>query len=470
MPRGETKFSVPRFDADSAPLPVGVRCIPITVPDDIFFVQTLAAAYALLTRRTNWEGDQTQRTNVALLLNAAFEATNWEECMNCDIVAACIATNPATRTALDEAVQTFIRNASSFTAQGLLGAFPGIGNYTFPAGQPQSSAQQAVDQANKPVNNPSCNYNITWAQSLALVQATNRAIEDIFQKVEAATNAVELADAASDIPILVWIKEAVGGTAVLEMIQYYQNSIAEGYAAQYTAAIENEIACQIFCRAKLHGCEITIADVCSVMFDRLSAHATIPVLESFTAFLEFVTGLTVNGTLVVDLAFFMAWWGVSLGNWFFAEPFSDRLKLICDLAVSSANNNWTLLCTSCPVDLKFYTRTAGIDPHVTIQAPNGFTTGEFVIIVSPWTVTLVMDIAIDITNVELLFSNELSGGVAPNVDIIINGNTYPFWHNGNVGGAQVTHDITVTEHSNTIIIQADHDYHYLYSIRVRGTL
>lgn len=343
----ETKFQVTRFNADAAPLPEGTRCVSIVVPDDDFFVRVLAAAYSLAIPKTNWEGEQDKRQDVSTLMEAAFEETDWEGCMDCAGVADCILNDETTQDALDTTTAGLIGSSGSAVQGGLLGAFPGIGQYTFPAGQPQSPSQLAADQTDAAETNPTCDNDILWAQALALTQATNRIIVDTLEKIESATNSVELADAASEFPLVGWLKDVSGGQAVLDLIQYWQNSVAEGYNAQYTTEIENQIACEIFCRGTFNGCQLTMDDVCNVMYARLLAHASIPPLSSFIDFLEFVTGLEVDGTLVVDLAFFTAWLGIKFGNFFFVEPFGDRFKLVCALAVNDANNDWELLCTDC---------------------------------------------------------------------------------------------------------------------------
>jgi hypothetical protein len=348
MAFNETKFSVTRWNADAAPLVEGTRCISVIVPDDDFFVRVLAAAYSLACPKTNWEGDEAARQDVSSLVEAAFELTDWDGCMDCAGVAECIATDEGTQEALDGAVATFISTGGSGIYNGLAGMFPGIGAYTFPAGVPQSPSQVAVDQAQASVTNPTCDNDILWSQCLALVQSTNRIIVDVFERIEAATNSVELADAATEFPIIGWVKEALGGDFVLDLIQYWQNSIAEGYNAQYTSDVENEIACGLFCVGQANGCELTLENCYDYFTSRLMAHADIPPLSSFIDFLEFVTGLTVDGTLVVDLAFYTSWLGIKWGSFFFSEPFGDRFKLITALAVNDANDDWILLCDTCP--------------------------------------------------------------------------------------------------------------------------
>lgn len=217
--------------------------------------------------------------------------------------------------------------------------------YGSPEGVPQTTDEKRENQAGD--TNPTCDTDVLWAQCLAVVQQTNRSITDAFEVVEGATNSIELADAVSELPIVGWIKDAVGVQAALDLITYYQNSIAEGYAAQYTTEIESEIACQLFCICR-GDCKITTERVFQMVSDRIATHLDIPDVADIFQVIEFVTGVTVTGVLVVDLAFYMAWASVTTGNFLFAGHFNVDLQMLLALSVNDANDDWLLLCDDCP--------------------------------------------------------------------------------------------------------------------------
>jgi len=153
---------------------------------------------------------------------------------------------------------------------------------------------------------------------------------------------------------------------------------------------------------------------------------------------------------------------------FVAAGLADNYLNFCDFlgAADAAYLDGQPVECACDFDVTYFL--VPLDAAITVDALDGVTTGDFRIINTPWTTTLTLPTSINIFNVEMLFSNELDGGVGPTVDVIINSTTYPFHDGTNLGGAQVTHDIDVNQTSDTIVVQANHRYHYIRSIRVRG--
>lgn len=337
------------------------------------------------------------------------------------------------------------------------------GTHTAP-GETQTEEEFTENQAAG--TNDTCNLDILWAQCLAVVQTTNRAITDTLEKIEGASNGVELANVMDDLPFVEEVSEISTLDTALGLFNYYQEAVDEEYAAQYTLEKENELACALFCACR-SDCVVTSQRMFDVMSDRLSEFIAPPTLTGIVDLAEFLAGVSVDTPYVVDLAFFGAWATVRFANFLFETVFDHGLKFVLALAVNDASDDWMLLCTECPFDVTFLLNP--VDEHLTIETATGLTIGGFTIIVSPWTVTLVMDFAVNITNVEIVMSNELSGGVAPVVDAIVNTNVYNLWNSGGLGGSIVTPNVDMTETSDTVIIQADHDFHYLFSIRVQGT-
>jgi len=198
--------------------------------------------------------------------------------------------------------------------------------------------------------NPMCNYDILWSQCLNIVMVTNATINDSLEKLEVSTNIAELVNNLIDaIPLLGTAKQLAGIEGVLDLLNYFQESIAEGYAAQYTTTpggVQDQIACALFCACK-DDCIINVTRVEEVMRARLEAHITVPEVSDFVDLLETIAGLEPDTTYVVDLAFWFGWVAVRVSNFLFGDVFNAGLDLIVALAADEPSNDWILLC-DCP--------------------------------------------------------------------------------------------------------------------------
>jgi len=339
---GATKFSVARFQTSEAPEVEGLRCVRVMVPDDDSYVRILAAMVAEMTRRTNWEGEQTDRTTRANLCEIGYYNTDWGGCVNCDEVADCIENDEG----VQDAITDIINANSGFPAE-------------FPYGQNLPTSYTSSNLAEG--TNPTCDLGILWAQCLAITMVTNDAIVDTLEKVEASANAVEFANAAlSSIPLVATAKNLAGIDGALDMVNYYQEAVLEGYQAQYTVTpggVQDQIACALFCACKA-DCEITIDRIIGVLQVRLAVYVAPPSLAGFVDFIETLAGVNQDTTFVVDLAFFVAWGAIKTANFFFGQVYNGILELIIALAVDEASPDWALLC-DCPEQLcAFYDLTA----------------------------------------------------------------------------------------------------------------
>lgn len=327
-----TKFSVARFDADAAPQPDGMRCVRVFVPDDDFYVRLLAAVVNLPTMATNWEGEQENRDAVAALFNSAYTFTDWDGCMDCATVQDCIETDEGTQNAITNLMQS----QQGFPPQ-------------YPYGE--NLPDEALSRDFADGTNPGCDLDILWAQCLAIAVGTNSSILFVLNQTEVTTNVVELADKLfQSVPLLATAYNASGLDGALDLINYFQESVLEEYAAQYTTTpggVQDTIACALFCACK-DDCVITIERIVNVLSDRLAVYTTPPSLDGLTDLIETLAGVSVDTTFVVDLAFYVSWGMVKVANFLFGNRFDNVLQIWLALAVNDANNDWMILCTDCP--------------------------------------------------------------------------------------------------------------------------
>lgn len=324
---------VPYWHASEYPTVEGLRCVPVLVPDDDKYVAALAGLYALMTNYYAWEGTYEERGIKRDLLLEAYAATEWENCMDCDDVQECIETHEGTQ----EAIREIVERNTQFPAN-------------FPYGEKLPLSRQTQDLST--ASNPTCNLSILFGQCYGVVDLINDSIVDVLEKIEVTTNVVELAkEALGTIPVVAGAEKAIGIDGAIGMINYFQETVLEGYAAQYTVTpggTRDEIACAIFCECR-EDCTITIERLRAVMDERLSVYISPPSLAGFVDLVETLAGINVDTTFVVDLAFYATIGLLVTGNYLFGGAAGNVLDLVIKLKADEPNNDWEILCPCSPV-------------------------------------------------------------------------------------------------------------------------
>lgn len=323
----EELLELTKPQADQFPIVEGTMCVEVRVPAHLAYVALLQGFVAQMTNHWSYQGAMADRKAVAALAQEAYVETDWGSCMNCEELIECI-------TPLLEAQTLQITNNIINQMQ--------YGTQT--PGQPMTGEQAAENLSAG--TNPTCDLNVLWSQCLALTQFTNRSIVDVLEKVEVATNVVELAGLVDEIPIIELIAKQFGTELATQTINYFQEAVLESYSAQYTETVENQIACDLFCICST-DCVISVDRVWSVFQQRLSS--LIPTSPGdFIDLIEIMAGIDFDGTEVVDICFYFAWAAAKLAEFLFGEPVTTAtFNLVTELAVNDANNDWTLLC-DCP--------------------------------------------------------------------------------------------------------------------------
>jgi len=209
------------------------------------------------------------------------------------------------------------------------------------ATQPGTPAtQQAADNA-LPENVDDCGTtdgkNALWGAVLYVVQSGNRAITDVFDLLEAATNTLERAGiAASTIP-------AVGQdiAAAAEFADQLESEIAENYAAAYTEAYEQELACDLFCAAK-GDCTLSVDMCIDIINSRIADPLDVGDFISMMA--SFATGVY-SGDDIANFAFLLFFMALKFGQQFGGVLGLRPLTTLMGLGADQlASDNWTTLC------------------------------------------------------------------------------------------------------------------------------
>jgi len=317
-------YRVAKQVADEYPVVEGTRCVQVKIPDDTSFLPVLAAMVASLGNTWSSIGGVEARRLWAEMWQRAYAETDWSGCMNCEELIACLTPILEAQT---EAILSQMQNFQQF----------GTGE----PGQPMTEEQETANLAG--TTNPDCDRDILWAQCLALVQFTNRQIEDILERIEAATNVVELAGLSDDLPLVGVVLKFFGVELATNTINYFQEALQEGYLAEYTADKEIELACELFCAFR-DDCSLTVVGIYDIMWGNVTDEVPDSPIE-FIELLALLAGIDVAADTVVDLMFWAMWGMARLGEIMLA-PINPGVTLqqLASLAVDDASPDWIILC------------------------------------------------------------------------------------------------------------------------------
>jgi hypothetical protein len=313
------------FRAEQYPIVEGLRCVNVYVPDDDAFMPLLAGLLYLPTRMFNYTGDtDTKRGQLAQMWVDAYGANEWMDCMDCEQVAECIASNEATREALN---QWFI-DALNEPNSGIYKAL-------------RNGGLMSDDDANKNLTgeNETCDLDALWGFIDGGIDGMNTNNIDAQQIVEEKSNLFER------YALLVGAIPGVGELPVDEVLSYFQglwsDDLFEAYEANDTTEYRNTLKCEIFCLAQDNDCNVTI-DLLYDYFKGRVLYSGEDTLDDVIAYL--ISGVW-EGTQVNDVFYLMQILWLKYGNRFF--PVLGLMGISTQFALGEPSDDWMLLCEDC---------------------------------------------------------------------------------------------------------------------------
>lgn len=251
----------------------------------------------------------------------------------CSKVAECVLNDPTVQAAI----------STAFSGNGGAGG----------VGTPNAPLPQSLREENLFPSDLVCDNGHIFNQCLEVVQALDRAAVDFFQIVEAITNPAEYAVLLADN----WGAAGAIPASVAETAAWLQDTIAETYNAAYTASVESELACALFCVAE-PTCSLSLDDI----YNAYQEESTIdlPDLNDIASVFDFLFTVTLNtDKLIVAsvhlMILAMLRWGSSfanIGTW-------SYLKIVLESAKSGTNTGWTA-CSCASLLCWEYDFTAGV--------------------------------------------------------------------------------------------------------------
>lgn len=181
----------------------------------------------------------------------------------------------------------------------------------------------------------SCENDNVFATALQFVELLNATSVDVYDVVEAANNNLE---AVGDVLILV---PPFG--QVISVVNVIVDSFALGYDAQYTNALRDELACEIFCLILDNDCEVTMVELMQFFAGKLSISIS---LLNFSVFISYLTAQAFTGADIVYATFLSI-----LGVVYFGGKYAglDLTRFTRSLAAiqNDTNSDWSVLCDEC---------------------------------------------------------------------------------------------------------------------------
>lgn len=217
-------------------------CVKVYVPNDPVFVALIGGLLYEATKDYFWveTGTMTPQTAAFYMARAIAEMNLDETCMPiCEAIAACI-DDPESATSAS-LLNYLSRNGYSPNFSDADNAYPLL----TPSDQATNLIPSDFD----------CSDPQLMALSRKIVQELNQSTEDLLQVIELVTSSVELAE------IITQYIPAVG--IYVEFASWIYDTLVEFYQASYDQAVEDELACALYCIA-LVDCELSLDDILSV--------------------------------------------------------------------------------------------------------------------------------------------------------------------------------------------------------------
>lgn len=202
---------------------------------------------------------------------------------------------------------------------------------------------EGEDGENPPVieTNPTiaedCNLDNLFGACTQFVDLIDQTITDIFEIIEAVTNGVEAANE---------ILEAIPGlnflASVFDIVNLIQETLAENYAAEYTASVRNDLRCALFCVSQ-EDCTLDWMKIADTLATLTGQSVLTIDLEDFV---EFISQGVWSGVEIVYASFWFVVGMMSYGGAVLGIT-ADQLVKLSSSFLNDPDSDWSTLCAVC---------------------------------------------------------------------------------------------------------------------------
>jgi len=201
-------------------------------------------------------------------------------------------------------------------------------------GEPGEDGENPPVLEINPIIAEDCDYDNLFGACTQMVDLIDQTITDIFERIEAITNSVELANEVLEmIPGFNYL------ASVLDIANFIQEQLAENYAAEYDSTVRDDLRCALFCRVQ-PDCVLDFQAMTDV-FGGLAGQAIFDIgLEDFIEF--FNTG-TFSGVEIVYAAFWFVS-GLLLYGGKVLEIDATKLLKLTESFLNDPDGDWSTVC------------------------------------------------------------------------------------------------------------------------------
>lgn len=330
-------------------------CVTLTFPN---ILQYRAAFYGAIGELGKWFGwahtqedysdPPTKNLEVAQLWSMVLANAQWGTCgMDCATLASLIDSCPDVRDMILAVMMDGIQNNPV-----VQGAFENwlIGSESvrneFDQRYNGPSLNDSVSSGNflKPSE---CGEDYLFNQTTVLVDLLDSVTEDMFQAIEVGTNQLERWSIfSSAIPASGQIIPIDEGLAFINQLV---EEMHEDYTGAFNLTLRDKLRCELFCVAK-DGCSLSLDEVIEYYEQQITGISLEDPATTLQQIATFIASGDFPGDLPVYLAHMLVLTLVKLAQDVFGINFA-ALSLQVVAAGDTPNNDWELICETCPTEI-----------------------------------------------------------------------------------------------------------------------
>lgn len=310
--------------------PPGTRKLVICIPDTVEWLSLVTGCVAQMTFGWYWDrttGDLDAVRDRAKRMYFEMQDQNGDCIMlDCGEVADCIENSDAVKAALTAFTDAWLQDQTL---------------------QPFPETKLTEELAGG--FNPTCDYDIIWSQSVAVVERANTFITDLLEQLADEDTIAKMAGVLAGLPGI----ENLGLGSVTDLASVLFEVPLTLYSADYTEVWAEALECELFCLAR-DDCKVTIEQIFDIVNARVTA--AVPELTPPLVPWDMVGWALAIGTYVSDLAainkadlmFYIVFGGLRFGSTVLGAIDGFRLfNIAAMLAADEPSNDWETLCTDC---------------------------------------------------------------------------------------------------------------------------
>jgi len=329
-------FGMPKFIPEQYPVVDDFACVEIYIPNDPEYLYLLQGLVAAATKYWNYSGAGDDRKVRANLWQAAYDQTDWGQCMECEDVADCIENNEAVQAAIAAAIES-----SLVIQQALINQFdPSKRGIEVPGW---------YREKNTTGGNTECDLDMAWGNIReGLINRSFQRVIDVLEQIEAITDNQEmLASLLNAIPVVGALFDVVPATDWVLWFDNVRAWMRDQFEAGDTTELRDEIACDLFCLWQV-DCSLSIQQIADYYQNKTLE--LVPSWENAWESMNTLIGALAGSNSSFGSAIVYALVGTQYGfQTFINDWFGITIECVFgDMGLGEPSDDWEIICDDCP--------------------------------------------------------------------------------------------------------------------------